>query len=47
MNGRIRWNKRVLWSGTERKRPRSRAQYMDVNARSYRWSESRSKVCQM
>ncbi|XP_063877492.1 uncharacterized protein LOC135109778 [Scylla paramamosain] len=26
---------------------RARAQCMDVNARSYRWSESRSKVCQM
>ena len=26
---------------------RARAQYMDVNARNYRWSESRSKVCQM
>ncbi|XP_063861501.1 uncharacterized protein LOC135101456 [Scylla paramamosain] len=26
---------------------RVRAQCMDVNARSYRWSESRSKVCQM
>ena len=26
---------------------RARAQCMDVNARNYRWSESRSKVCQM
>ncbi|MPC67029.1 hypothetical protein E2C01_061189 [Portunus trituberculatus] len=26
---------------------RARAQYMDVNAKNYRWSESRSKVCQM
>ena len=26
---------------------RARAQCMDVNARNYRWSESRSKVCEM
>ncbi|MPC69098.1 hypothetical protein E2C01_063313 [Portunus trituberculatus] len=26
---------------------RARAQCMDVKARSYKWSESRSKVCQM
>ena len=26
---------------------RARAQCMDVNERNYRWSESRSKVCQM
>ena len=26
---------------------RARAQCMDVNARNYRWLESRSKVCQM
>ena len=26
---------------------RARAQCMDVNARNYRWSESRSIVCQM
>ena len=26
---------------------RARAQCMDVNARNYRWSESRRKVCQM
>ena len=25
----------------------ARAQCMDVNERNYRWSESRSKVCQM
>ncbi|MPC58869.1 hypothetical protein E2C01_052879 [Portunus trituberculatus] len=43
----MRWNKRVFWSGTERKQPRLRAQCMDVNAKSYRWSELRSKVCQM
>ncbi|MPC40918.1 hypothetical protein E2C01_034492 [Portunus trituberculatus] len=26
---------------------RARGQCMDVNARNYRWSKSRSKVCQM
>ncbi|MPC59521.1 hypothetical protein E2C01_053544 [Portunus trituberculatus] len=26
---------------------RARAQCMDVNTRNYRWSESRSKVCQV
>ena len=26
---------------------RARAQCMDVNERNYRWSESRSKVCQL
>ncbi|MPC14608.1 hypothetical protein E2C01_007376 [Portunus trituberculatus] len=43
----MRWNERVLWNGTRKRKPRSRAHCMDVNARNYRWSESHSKVCQM
>ncbi|MPC91605.1 hypothetical protein E2C01_086651 [Portunus trituberculatus] len=41
----MRWNERVLWNGTRKRKLRSRALCVDVNARNYRWSESRSKVC--
>ena len=38
----VRWNEGSLGGDLFR----ARAQCMDVNARNYRWSEFRSKVCQ-
>ncbi|MPC37376.1 hypothetical protein E2C01_030850 [Portunus trituberculatus] len=43
----MRWNESILWNGTRKRRRQSRAQCINVNARNYRWCESRSKVCQM